>query len=153
MRTLAILFISGALLAQSPAYEKVASAKDLMHLMVIPASEALFNVGAKEPANDKDWQDLRTQALMLAESGNLMLIPGRATAPVTASKGKAATKGKAPVALAVPADWAAASRQMRAAGKSAVAAIDKKDLDMLLGDVGEAILTSCSSCHDKYLLK
>jgi cytochrome c556 len=32
-------------------------------------------------------------------------------------------------------------------------AIDKRDMDLLGGDVSGMILDSCSACHDKYMIK
>ena len=130
-----------------PTYENVASTMQIMHTMVIPSSNALFDVGSKEPKNDAEWSILRDQAVVLAESANLLLMPGRAT-PVLPGKGKSIGKG-----AALSPDWVKASRMLRTAGKTAVSAIDKRDVDTLLGDVGDQILMSCSTCHETYLKK
>ena len=113
--------------------------------MAIPASNALFDAASKEKPTDADWADFRKQALALAEAGNLMMVPGRIAPgkPTVASKAKAAN----------PAAWNAAAKLMRDAGKAALVAINKKDMDLLGGDVGGKILDSCAACHDKYLIK
>lgn len=139
---LSLLVLTGTLIAQVVTYENVASTKEIMTAMVIPASNALF--GAAERPTDQEWAELRKQALILAEAGNLLMIPGR-MAPTT--KGK--TKGTTANAAA----WNQAAKTMRDAGRLALSAIDKKDTDLLAGDVSEQILTSCSSCHEKYMIK
>ncbi len=148
MRTLislSALIVTGALFAQVATYESVATTKQIMDTMSIPASNALFEAAGKEKPTDADWAEFRKHAMTLAESGNLMMVPGRMATGQTTAKTKA--KGANPVA------WNAAAKLMRDAGKAAVAAIDKKDLDLLGGDVGDKILASCASCHDKYMIK
>lgn len=151
MRTVLLvpaLICATALIAQVATYENVGSTKDIMTTMAIPASNALFDAASKEKPTDADWAEFRKHAVVLAEAGNLLMIPGRMGTGETTSKAKAKSK-----TAANPADWNAAAKLMRDAGKAAMVAIDKKDLDMLGGDVGEKILNSCSACHDKYMLK
>jgi cytochrome c556 len=143
--SLSALIVTGALFAQVANYESVATTKDIMVDMAIPASNALFDAGSKEKPTDEEWAGYRKQALLLAEAGNLLMVPGRiATGP---------TKVKSKAKAANPAAWNAASKLMRDAGKAAMVAIDKKDLDTLGGDVAGMILDSCSGCHDQYMLK
>lgn len=137
--------IAGMLIAQTRTYEDVASTKDLMITMAIPASNALF--GAAEKPTDQEWAELRKSAIILAEAGNLLMTPGRMTMGETKGKGKA--KASSPN----PAIWNQAAKSMRDAGRLALEAIDIKDSDLLAGDVAEKILASCSSCHDKYMAK
>jgi cytochrome c556 len=143
--TAPILLIAGALFAQVATYESVATTKQIMESMSIPASNALFDAATKDKPTDADWAEFRKHAMTLAESGNLMMVPGRMATGQTKSKSKARA--------ANPAAWNAAAKLMRDAGKAAMVAIDKKDLDSLGGDVGEKILNSCASCHDKYMIK
>jgi hypothetical protein len=58
--------------------------------IVAPASDAIFKVPNKPPQNDGEWTALQNSALILAEAGNLLLLPGRARALVDA--GSAAFK-------------------------------------------------------------
>jgi cytochrome c556 len=146
-----IVLAGSALIAQVVSPKSVASTKDIMLTMSIPASNALFDAGAKEKLTDEEWAGFRKQAVLLAESGNLLLTPGRMA---TGQNKNGATKGKAAKGItANPAGWNAAAKALRDAGELAVTAIDKKDLDLLSGDVGEKILNSCSACHDKYMIK
>jgi hypothetical protein len=101
-----------------------------MEAMSIPASNALFEAGVEEPKSDEDWAKLRRQALILAESGNLLMIGSRV----------------------VDQDrWMAAALLMVEAGAAAKRAVEEKDIDKLAGEVGEQILNSCQGCHDQYL--
>jgi len=98
--------------------------------MIVPASDALFLAADKEPKNDEDWGKLRNQALILIESGNLMMMEGRAR-----------DKDQ----------WMKDARMQMDAGRLAMKAIAAKDLDKLVGDVGTAIVDSCQSCHVHYM--
>lgn len=144
----ALAACAAALFAQVAAYENVGTTKDIMTTMAIPASNALFDAGSKEKPTDAEWAEFRKHAVVLAEAGNLLMMPGRLATGETTVKGKAKSK-----TAANPAAWNAAAKLMRDAGKAAMAAIDKKDVDTLGGDVAEKILNSCSACHDQYMLK
>jgi cytochrome c556 len=142
---LSALAITGGLFAQVATYESVATTKQIMLDMAIPASNALFDAASKEKPTEQDWVEFRKQAISLAEAGNLMMVPGRMAT--------GQTKVKAKAKAANPAGWNAAAKLMRDAGKAAMVAIDKRDMDLLGGDVGGKILESCAACHDKYMIK
>lgn len=129
------LFITGALIAQVTKSGDTATTKEIMTGIVIPSSNALF--GVPEKPTDQEWAELRKQALILADAGNLLAMPG-----------KMAGNGRQ---TANPADWNQAAASMREAAQLALKAIDKKDAEALTLDVAESILNSCSSCHDKYM--
>lgn len=145
-----VLLLGSALIAQVATYENVATTKQVMELLVIPASNTVFDAAGKDNPTDADWAEFRKNALLLAESANLLMMPGRA-AGAPPAQGKAKAKAKAPVAN--PAAWNAAAKEMRDGAAMALAAIDKKDLDGLGLDAGDKILQSCTSCHDKYMVK
>jgi hypothetical protein len=48
----------------------------LMIDIIYPTSDAVFYIGREPPKTDKEWNDFRGQALMLAESGNLLMMEG-----------------------------------------------------------------------------
>jgi hypothetical protein len=102
--------------------------------MTIPASNALFAV--PEKPTDQDWSELRRQALTLSDSATRLMARGQ-------------VKAKSDN----PADWNRAAESLREAAQAALKAIDKKDVELLSGDVGEKILNSCSACHEHYLPK
>src|SRR5262252_8534438 len=69
-------------------FKPVANVKQLMVASVGPSSEVVFDsvgtvvsaAGVEEiaPKNDEEWANVRNHALMLAESGNLLMMNGRA---------------------------------------------------------------------------
>jgi hypothetical protein len=78
MRLLAILFFTGAAVAQAPSsYKPFGVLADLMAGILLPNSETIFNVTRQAPKSDKEWTNVQTSAVVLAEVGNLLLLPGR----------------------------------------------------------------------------
>jgi len=130
--SIVLLFALGLMTAQTPGYEPVANDLQLMQALIIPSSNALFEVGAHEPKSDKDWDAVRQNALILAESGNLLM-----------ARARSGDNG----------DWAKFSKLLKDAGVAAYKAASAKDLDKLNDEVGEQILNSCQVCHEKYLKK
>ena len=132
MRTLTVFLFAvlGGCAAAPPAFQPVASSMDLMHAMIVPASDALFAAGDQEPQTAEDWAKLRNQGLILVETGNLLMMEGRAR-----------DKDQ----------WMQDTRKQMDAGQLALQAIAAKDLDKLLGDVGTAIVDSCQNCHLHYM--
>src|SRR5262245_61559375 len=64
-----------------------AGIQDIMGQMVAPAAEVVWEAVSttvtatgtveKQPRTDQEWNDVRHQALLLAEASNLMMIDGR----------------------------------------------------------------------------
>ena len=131
MRKLGVFLLAGVATAQAPgAFQPVASTMDLMKAMMEPASDLLFNAADPAPKNDADWGKLRNQALILIESGNLLLIGGRAPDQD---------------------QWVKDTVRQMDTGQMALKAIAAKDLDKLVGDVSTAIVEACESCHRHYM--
>src|SRR5580704_9922860 len=80
MRGLVLFLMAGAVaMAQAPTtFQPAGTMKQLMIDIIYPTSDAIFYVDRDTPKSQKEWNDLRTQALMLAESGNLLMMQGRA---------------------------------------------------------------------------
>ena len=132
MRMIGLVFLASAMLAQAPTFQPVASTLQLMEAMIIPSSNALFEVGASEPKDEMQWAAVRNNALILAESGNPLMMGARANDP---------------------GEWMKASRLLVAAGTAAYKAAQAKDVDKLAGDISEQILNSCQTCHERYMDK
>lgn len=77
MKKIALLLVAGVAFAQAPAFQNVGNMSQLMVNLIYPASDAIFYVTRTPPKTDYDWEQLQNQALMLAESGNLLMMPGR----------------------------------------------------------------------------
>src|ERR1044071_1584296 len=78
MRILVMLLLVSPAVAQSPPFLPVATISEIMDAITLPYSDALLYIQRNPPKNDRDWEALQMQALMLAESGNLLMIKGRA---------------------------------------------------------------------------
>jgi len=125
-----IVVLAGVLgLAQTTDdFEAVATPLEVMTALTIPSANVVGNVGLDGDPDDNGWAEIERQAIILAESGNLLLIPSHA-------------QGREP--------WIEAAKQMRDAGVMALKAARERDTDAFL-DVGDAVFTSCSACHDVY---
>lgn len=118
---------------QPPAspWKPVATTKQIMTSMVIPASDALFNVGAEPPTTDEAWAKVQNDAIVLAESGNLLMVGNR---------------------LRDTGDWVKFAQAMIDAGVTSLKAAEAKNVDAI-SMAGDQIVESCMSCHDKYMPK
>lgn len=120
-----VLLLSPALFAQAPsdATQPVASMKQLMLDIIHPASNSLLLlVNRGGPTNDKEWAEARRSALLLAESGNLLMMRSRA------------------------ATWTADARLLTEAGAAAYKSVEGKDVKALAA-TSERIDASCTTCH------
>ena len=132
-----------------------ASLNQLMQGVVYPAANVLFSTqtedpGALERPPSKDpamatdplvsvfggWQAVENSALALAESANLLLIPGR-----VCSNG-------APAPITDPA-WSMFVEELRDVGLQTYAAAQAKDRDKMI-ELSEAVNESCVHCHRKW---
>ena len=126
------LFVAGCAqqgAAAPPPVTAVATTKQLMNAMVVPASNAVFNVATEEPKNDDDWMAVQNQAIVLAESGNLLMLGGRAP-----------DNG----------DWIRFSQAFIDASQATLKAAESKNVDAV-SMAGDKLLETCSLCHDKYM--
>jgi hypothetical protein len=116
----------------------VASIKQIMKGIVGPASTAVFNsvsttvsikgIEEEAPQTDAEWEALGNSGAALSESGNLILIGGRAI-----------DNG----------DWVTQTQAMIEAGKAVLKATQEKN-PMKVLEAGEALNASCDNCHRKY---
>ena len=82
------------------------------------------------PTTDEDWDQVRHSAAVLAESGNLLLLPH--LAPETNTEA-----------------WIEFSRGMTRVAREALAAVDEKDSDALF-ETGGHLYNVCLACHQVY---
>ena len=82
MKLVAVSVALAATLTQAasdrPPTRTIGSMSDLMVKIIYPTSDALFYIESRTPKTDAEWTVLEGQALMLAESANLLMMPGRA---------------------------------------------------------------------------
>jgi len=155
-----ILVLSGlSLTAQAPSTNAPqavhANLNQLMRGVLYPAANVVFfpqfeNPETVKPDTGQDpsmatdplkssfggWQAIENAALALAESANLLLIPGRVCA------------NGAPVPMSDPA-WTTFVQEVRDAGMKAYAAAQAKDQEKLV-DLSSTISDACAHCHRKW---
>jgi hypothetical protein len=141
-----VLFIAGVVFfvlgvrhsEEAPAAAPVASVKQIMAGIVVPASMAIYNAvsttvtdkGTEEvfPRNDREWEAVGSSAVALVEAANLLKVEGRAR-----------DHG----------DWMRMSDALAKAAMQSYRAAGKKDVEALLA-AGEVLNNSCDSCHRNY---
>lgn len=132
MKVFAVSIAAAAALAQTasdrPPTRNVGSMSELMVKIIYPTSDALFYVESRTPKTESEWTALEGQALMLAESANLLMMPGRARDQK---------------------QWMADARLMLDAGAAAVKAVKSKNVEQISA-LSDQLLESCTSCHRHY---
>ncbi len=122
-----------------PAYRPITSVKQTMEWILDPAADVIwdsagFIITAEgetdlSPTTDEGWAHVRNSAAVVAETGNLLLMPGRSAGP----------------------DWVAFSQKLTRAGEVAMAAAEARDAAALF-DAGGEIYQACRACHEQYLV-
>ena len=122
-----------------PPFKPIADTKLLMQSVVDPSADVIWDSvktiitaeGAEEirPRTEAEWTAVRNSAVILAESGNLMMIPARAKDG---------------------GEWMIRAQELVAAGEAAMRAAEAKNADRLF-TVGGDIYDACSHCHHKYM--
>jgi hypothetical protein len=113
----------------APHFTVVGSNKQIMLALTIPSSEVLFGIGDRPPQDDAGWLAVESAAIALAESGNLLLMPGRAVDTQ---------------------DWATYSRQLTEKASASLRAAQSRDVDKVL-EAGNDVYQVCEDCHKKYM--
>jgi hypothetical protein len=118
--------------------------RQLMSWVIDPSAKVVFGAVATivtedgeehvQPRTDEEWNNIRNHAAMVLESGNLLLLEGRARASQ----------------IQDPQDWTAKARAMSAAARTAIEATDVKDPEALFAAAGE-IYQTCTDCHSKFI--
>jgi hypothetical protein len=132
--------VSALAVGAEEGYTAVADVRELMASVIDPSTDVIWDAvgtiitvaGTEErmPKNDEEWAAVRRAAFVVAESGNLLLMPGR-----------------------VPddPDWVKMSKALIEVGSRAIKAADAKDKEALFAAGGE-IYVVCSACHEKFMI-
>lgn len=120
-------------------YEPVVDTKQFMNWILDPNADVIWGAagtittfeGVEDlaPTTQEGWDAVRNAAATLAESGNLLQIPGH-------SRGE---------------DWNEISRGLTATAVLLMAAAEQKD-DQQVFDYGGQLYNVCVACHQLYLL-
>ena len=111
-----------------PPMRNVGTMSDLMVKIIYPASDALFYIESRTPKTDAEWTVVEGQALMVSESANLLMLPGRARDQK---------------------QWMVDAKLMLDAGAEAYAAAKKKDVAAIAA-LSDRLVESCTQCHKNY---
>jgi len=115
--------------APSEPLPSVASVRQLMLDLIHPSSnDILLAIYRGGPKNDTEWATVRRAALTLGESGNLLVLRGRAR-----------DQG----------DWIKDTKLLVDVGNAAYKAAQAKDATALAALAG-ALDASCTTCHKQY---
>ena len=138
MRGLVLFLLVGAALAQAPpapvpaaeipSIKSVGTMKELMVDLIFPTSNEIFYVGRNEKKSEKDWMDLQQNALMLAETANILMAENRAR-----------DKDR----------WMKDAKLLWDVGTKAYRASKAKDLEALKA-LNDDLYEACQSCHEHY---
>lgn len=125
----------------APSFLPVANVKELMAAVIEPAADLYWDaVGTVDdstgstsfgPETAEEWAAVRNNAMVVAESGNLLMMDPRARDRD---------------------QWMVLSRAMVEAGKQAVAAANARDTAAVF-NAGAVLYESCSRCHAVYSVK
>lgn len=140
-----------------------ATVEELMRTMIDPAADAIWDAVVTEstpdgiveirPETGGDWTRLRREAVLLAESANLLLVEGRrVAAPESRSELPGIDLHPDAIEELLADDWrtwAEAARDLGATSAVVLAAVDARDVDALLA-AGAELDLACERCHAVY---
>jgi hypothetical protein len=110
-------------------FKVVATPKQVMQAIVIPASDAVWKVANEVPKDDAEWLAVENHALALAESANLLMMEGRAVDHD---------------------NWMKQSKALLDTALTAAEAAHAKHAEKV-ADAGNAIYEVCEACHMQYM--
>src|SRR6266566_4871433 len=135
--------------ARPNAMSPKAYVKDIMNSLMMPSAAGVWNAVATvtdqtgvhefRPKTTDDWNRVIAAATWLAETPNLLMIPGR----------KRCIGGEIPAAFRT--DWNRKAREVTEAANIALIVAKKHDADAL-AEAGERIDVACDECHERYQL-
>jgi hypothetical protein len=138
---------------QTPTSRVHGNLAQVMRGVLYPASNVIFFAQSTDPTTVKTegdastspnplsssyggWDAVSNAGIALAESANLLTIPGR-----MCMNGKPAPVGND--------DWVKWVEELRSAGMTSYKAGQAKNMDAVL-EAADVMSTACQNCHDKY---
>jgi hypothetical protein len=125
-----LLAATGAVLVRAQdAAQPVGTMADVMTSMVYPAAnDLLLSIARGGPKDEKEWMAVQRSAVLLGESGNVLMMRGRAR-----------DQG----------EWITDAKMLVDTGAAAYRAARSKDMNALTA-LDAPINASCVSCHKQY---
>ena len=122
-------------------YKATASVHDFMYWVLEPAADVIWDSAGfilteegevdLQPTTQEGWDKVRDAATVVAEAGNLLMMPG-----YRADEG----------------DWVEYSTGLTQAALQARAAAEAKDADALF-ETGGYVYNVCRACHNRYIIE
>lgn len=107
----------------------LATSKQIMLGLVIPAADIVWASANEAPADDAAWEKIQANAIMIAEAGNMMQVAPR---------------------VVDQEEWLANAKALVETSTAAAQAAGEKNLDKL-SDAGNNMYDVCDKCHAKYM--
>jgi prophage DNA circulation protein len=124
------MFAAAAGRAQEGSPDKAAATvKEIMQTMTEPSSDVIFTAASEPPTTPQQWEAVRKSAVVLAESGNLLMTGGRAKDNTT---------------------WMEMARALVDQTEATLKAAEARNSEALSKAADDAYLT-CEACHGRYL--
>ena len=136
MRATLFLLLAIPAVAQAPAYKPFGVLADIMAGIMLPNSETIFGATRHPPKTAEQWTAVETSAVVIAEAGNLLLMPGR----------KKETGGLVPVETA---EWKKHVQALVDGAKGVYPAAKAKNADAVFAAC-EPLYQACFTCHEMY---
>jgi hypothetical protein len=124
---------------EPPPFKPIADVKQLMQGAIDPSADVIWEatgtiiskdgVLERRPKNQEEWDAVRNAAIVLTESGNLLMMSPRAK------------DGDA---------WIKRSQEMIDIAQAAWKAAEAKNVDQLF-TIGGDVYEACSRCHQEYM--
>jgi hypothetical protein len=111
-----------------PAPRPIGTMSELMVNIVYPSSDAIFYISTRTPETPGEWLELQTNAMMLGEAANLLMMPGRARDDKK---------------------WMEDAKLLHDVGLAAFRAAKAKNVEALTA-LNEQLEVSCVQCHQDY---
>jgi hypothetical protein len=155
---------AGSRVAAPTPFTYVGTIRDVMHAIVEPGSNALFDsvevsatpegVTEKKPQTDEAWQQVELGAIALAEAVNLLKMPGRPVARpeemTVDPEGPEIAPSEIASLIATSQDrWNRYADALQRHAMDAVKIARARDVKGLY-EVGSTIYTACEDCHRVY---
>jgi hypothetical protein len=124
----------------APPFHTTLTTQQLMGWVIDPTADVIWNsvgttvsekgVEEHQPRTDEEWATMRNAAAVLIESGNLLMLDGRAVDKE---------------------QWMTAARGMSDAAARVLETAEAKDVEAYF-DAGGALYEACVACHSKYVI-
>lgn len=144
-------------------YDPVTTIKDIMDSAIDPSADYIWEsfqteadaagIREKSPQNDEEWKEVRRRAVLLVESANLLLVPGRKVA-------KAGEKAENPEVELGPEEiekliskdrtqYIKLVKEFRQTAVEQLKALEDRNKEKILATGGD-LDTRCENCHRVY---